>query len=1047
MKKILLLIAFSIGLISFTDAQKQVTGKVTDAKDGTPLNGASVKLKGSSKGTLTDANGEFKISVPQNAVLVISNIGYADQEVNVGNQTSLNVTLSQGENVMNEVVVTAVGIKRSEKALGYSITKVDPDNLIQKSEPDILKGLQGKVAGVDIRTSQGTPGAATRISIRGNSSFYGNNEPLIIVDGVPYNNDQVTTSNQTSGGGAYQNGLSQLDPNDIATMNILKGSSAAALYGSRASNGVIIITTKSGSAGRSKKGLEISYLSSVSFETINNLPDYQNDFGNGTYFNYQNANGSWGPRFGTIDSIPVWPDYKAAFPDLFTDSVPFRAYPNNVKNLFRTGMVYENSITLNGGDEKTSVSATASSLKHDGYVPNSFYKRYNMSLGGSTRLGIGVNVRGNFSYANTDQKGSIFGENQVDGASSSFARTLFLGRGWDLSLPYEDANGFPVSTNKANYDNPNWDFKHNTVGTKTDRYTAGLHTDYAVNSWIHLDYQIGVNVNTLKRQEIIDIGSRAADKKGRITEQDYRHQEVESNFLITVTPNVGNKFYLKAIAGHNVNERTTNSQIEHGNEIVAAGIYNLANTKSVAIDQSYYEQRRLWGIFGDVTFGYNNDAFVEVTGRNDWSSTLPKENRSYFYPSVSGSFVFSDAFKLKSNSFDYGKLRAGWAKVGRDADPYNLQNVFVVGQPFLGQPTATTSVTSGNPNLKPEFTTETEIGTQLSFLHSRITLDAAVYSKISTSQIAPITLPPSSGYTATIKNYGKISNKGIEIDLGLVPVRLKNFSWNINGTFSKNKSTVKELIAGVDRILLNGVLTGINPYLEAGKPFGYLRGSVDARDSLGNLLVDPTTGFLIRATEEAEIGDPNPDFKAGLSNTFTYKGFYLNVLFDMTKGGDLYSETLYSLLGRGVTKDTRDREGSWIIPGYYGDPNTGKPILDANKNEIPNATQMPLLDIFFGESFAINSASEWNVYDATVYHLREVTLGYDLPKKWFQKTPVGSISLSVSGRNLWHFAPNIPRYTNFDPEVNSFGSTTTQGIEFSAAPTTRRIGINLKVTF
>src|SRR6266498_4123525 len=250
MKKILLLIAFSIGLISFTDAQKQVTGKVTDA------------------------NGEFKISVPQNAVLVISNIGYADQEVNVGNQTSLNVTLSQGENVMNEVVVTAVGIKRSEKALGYSITKVDPDNLIQKSEPDILKGLQGKVAGVDIRTSQGTPGAATRISIRGNSSFYGNNEPLIIVDGVPYNNDQVTTSNQTSGGGAYQNGLSQLDPNDIATMNILKGSSAAALYGSRASNGVIIITTKSGSAGRSKKGLEISYLSSVSFETINNLPDY-----------------------------------------------------------------------------------------------------------------------------------------------------------------------------------------------------------------------------------------------------------------------------------------------------------------------------------------------------------------------------------------------------------------------------------------------------------------------------------------------------------------------------------------------------------------------------------------------------------------------------------------------------------------------------------------------------------------------------------------------------------------------------------------------------
>src|SRR5687768_9738821 len=361
-KLIALLFAFFVSL-SLMAQQRVVKGRVTDA-NGNALPGVTVSVKGKNAATQTGLDGSFSITAEASNTLVFTYVDADTREVRVGTEDNLQVALANRNRELSEVVVTAIGIRREEKALGYSISKVNPNALVQNSEPDILKGLQGKVAGVDIRTSQGTPGAATRISIRGNSSFFGNNEPLIIVDGVPFNNQQVTTSDQTSGGGAYSNGLSALDPNDIASMNVLKGSAAAALYGSRASNGVIIITTKSGSASRSKKGMEVTFSSSMSWEKIANLPEYQNEYGAGTLFTYANSNGSWGESFKVRDSIPVWPNYKAAFPNMFSDSVAYRAYPNNVKDLFRTGKVYENSLSVSSGNEKSSVSATASFMKH-----------------------------------------------------------------------------------------------------------------------------------------------------------------------------------------------------------------------------------------------------------------------------------------------------------------------------------------------------------------------------------------------------------------------------------------------------------------------------------------------------------------------------------------------------------------------------------------------------------------------------------------------------------------------------------------------------------
>jgi TonB-linked SusC/RagA family outer membrane protein len=1048
MRKVLILSFMLLSMLLFAQ-QRTIRGKVTDA-NGAALRGATVTIKGTTTATQTDEQGNFTITASTGSTLIVS---YLEQQLEqvVGAGDNLNISFTEQGRQLSEVVVTALGIRRTDRALGYSVAKVDPDAFLQKSEPDLLKGLQGKVAGVDIRTSQGAPGAATRIQIRGNNSFFGATQPLIVVDGIPYSNEQVLTSNPTSGGGAYSSGIGNIDPNDIATMNVLKGSSAAALYGSRASNGVIVITTKSGSARRIR-GTEITFKSSVSMEKIANMPVYQNDYGAGAQFAYSNANGSWGPAFRNLDSISAWPTYIAAYPELFPSAnIAYRAYPDNVSSLFRTGMVYENSIGFNGGDDRASVGLTASHLSHNGYIPNSSYKRSNIGLGGTTKLNIGVNIGGNFSYARSNQEGGFFGENQVAGASSQFARSLFLARNWDMSLPFEDKNGVPLQHNVTGWDHPNWAARYNTINTNEERVTAGIRADFNINRWIRFDYSLGTNIASFERREVIEKNSRAAEGKGRLVLDNYRNQEIESNVFLTFTPTISEDFTLRTILGNNINQRTVTDVVQTGTDFIARGIYTLKNTVQQEFTDDFYSRRRLIGAYADATLGYKNYAFINATVRNDWSTTLPTENRSYLYPSVSGSFVFTEALGLQSSILNFGKIRAGWAKVGRDAEPYQLEDVYALNPSFLGRPTASLPRQANNPNLKPEFTKEIELGTQLGLFKNRVELDFAWYDRKSTNLIATISTPPSSGYEFLVTNFGGIQNTGVEIDLTVRPVRTQSFSWDVRGIFTKNKNTVIELTGGVERIPLRNVLTGISPYLEAGMPYGYLRGTVSARDDEGNLLIDPVTGWMITANDEAFVGDPNPDFKLGINNAISWKGLSLSALWDVTKGGDIYSVTVSSLLGRGVTKDTRNRETAWIIPGVYGDANTGQPILDGGK-KIPNQTVITTNDLYFGgggtsSSFAINSATEWNVYDATVYRLREVAIGYEIPKSVYGRLPIGSISVSLTGRNLWHLAPNLPRYTNFDPEVNSFGSTSTQGIELSAAPTTRRYGFNLNVTF
>ncbi len=1054
MRKITIMLAFLLFAgLNFAYAQTKTISGTVSSDNGSGLPGVTVLVKGTTNGTVTDVNGKYSLQVKTSATtLVFSFVGMKTQEIAIDGKTTINVVMKASALSLSQVVVTALGISRKTKALGYAVTTVKPNKLNQEAQPDIIRSLAGKVAGVDITSSSGAPGSSTRITIRGNSSFYGNNQPLFIVDGVPYSNYNFTTSDLNSGGGAYASGISTLDPNDIKSITVLKGAAAAALYGSRASNGVVVIETKSGNA-EVKKGIEITISSGFANEEISNLPDYQNTYGAGTNFIYANANGSWGPRFDSQDSIATWPMYKAAFPQM-GDSMPYVAQPNNVSSLFRTGHVAENSITITGGTNKTNISMTASLLGNDGYIPNSSFKRKSVNLGGNTILTNGLILNSSFGYTTSTQIGGRFGNNQSSaaGTASSFARTLWLARNWYMQLPYPNpaTNANITPNGPGQFDNPLWSWQHNTITTKVDRmvFNVGLH--YKITNYLTAKGLFGSNTFFQRRKQIIDIGSRAADGKGSLITDDIRTNEIESTLLLAFNKDLFKGIHLVARVGWSLNQRVIERKSIFGKEFIAANIFTMDNTTNVTPNGSGFSQRRLYGFFYDMSFSFKHYLYLNFTGRNDVSSTLPVKNRSYFYPGFSGSFILSQALGIESDAINFIKLRGSWAKVGNDAGPYLINTIYPLRSgsfPFKGIPGQTVSNTLLDPNLTPEFTKELSFGTDVTLFENRVKFDVTWYNKVTSNQIVTIQIPASSGYDYFHTNAGALQNRGWEVGLNLVPLKFDNgFNWNIYTTFTKNVSKVTQLPAGTKRVILAGLFGDPEPVFEVGQPYGILRGSVDARDSKGNLLINPATGVLIRAKENQTIGDPNPDYLIGVTNSFSYKGLSLNFVVNYTHGGDLYSNSIISMLGRGVTKDTKDREHSYVIPGFYGDPNTGKPLLDANGKEIPNITQVSENDLYFGESFAINGASEWGVYDATVLRLSTISISYDIPKKLLTKIHITGLTITLSGNNLWFYAPHIPKYTNFDPNINGYGNSNVQGIEYSNAPSVRRYGVNLRIT-
>ncbi|MDO7876635.1 SusC/RagA family TonB-linked outer membrane protein [Hymenobacter sp. ASUV-10] len=1091
-RPLLLSLLLMLALVGRVWAQNRtVSGRVIDKSTNEGLPGVSVIVKGTTNGTATNADGQYSLAVPADAAtLQFKYLGYVTVERPIGGSNTIDAGLDVDTKQLNEVVVTALGVPREKRALGYATSEIKSDQVVQKSEPDVLRAISGKVPGVAITSSSGIPGSSSRITIRGNSSLLGNNQPLFVVDGVPYDNSQTDSESSLVRGAGYSSRTADIDPNNIADIQILKGAAAAALYGSRAAGGVVVITTKTGSGQRGAKGVQIGYSTGYAFEKIAALPEYQNSYGNGANFTGPYvANGSWGPRFGSAQAPTVLPHPQAGNVNLgipITATIPYQAYPNNVKDFFNTGHVFENSVSLTGTGDNATFSTIISRADNRGIIPNSFFTRNNVSAGGSGKFNK-FTVSGSVGYTNSAQQGPQLGANNAVGNATAFARTLFLPRNLDLQgLPYID----PVT--KQSYfawlsannpvDNPIWSTENNTYVSRVDRVTGSASLSYAFKDWLTLSYTGGINTYTDNRRTTVRPGSIGYGGVGNVLEDNIQNTELEQTLLLTFNKNLTEDISLRASIGQNINQRQQSWLAYQGSGIVVFGIDNIENTTDKNTNGYDYFKRRLMGVLGDLTIGYQDWAFVTATARNDWSSTLNKggvvgqSGRSFFYPSISGSIVVNEALKLDAPWLSLAKARVAYARVGRDAPPYTAGPTRYIINPAFGNPSqklgnefpfdngqTSTAVTGlglynsiGNPALTPEFTNELEVGTDLNFFKNRISISASYYDRRSTDQIATVSLPYSTGFGGLTTNFGEVSNKGFEVAFNAIPVDTRGFRWSSTANFTRNKNKVESLTAGLDQLSFgSGFLGGIQSILKPGQDYGVFYGTRAARytapDGKTYRLINPTDGRMIEDPNPTIIGNPNPKFLLSFINQFTYKNFTLNTLIDWRQGGDLYSTTIQSYLGRGVTKDTEDRERLVIMDGIIGDPTTRLPVLTDQNNPssfVQNSTAISLNDYYFGVgSAAVNSVDEVSVYDATTIRLREITLGYDLPKNLLNKTPFGLINISLSARNLYWYSPNIPKYTNFDPETSTFGASNQQGFEYTNAPTTRRYGVNLRVNF
>ncbi|MCH6234471.1 SusC/RagA family TonB-linked outer membrane protein [Cognataquiflexum rubidum] len=1047
--------------------QKLVKGTVLDAA-GMPIPGANIVIKGTTKGAVSDLDGIFTIQLePTENILVISYIGYEKTEVNVSNQSEITVRLTESFQ-LSEVVITAAGIERNTNTLGYSVSSLDNEKISQRNEPDPVRALTGKIAGVNIQGAGGVAGGATNITIRGNSSLGNNNQPLFVVDGVPFDNSSFESAgtNQTQSSQSTSSRAFDIDPNNIESLTVLKGAAASALYGSRAANGAIIITTKTGSR-KGRKGMEITYNSSYSNERLSGIPDFQDKYGQGTNGDYRaGVFGSYGSPYSSRATIPhplaLTTNPASQFPQFYEANgitpveVPYRSYmKENVENFFRRGNLFENSIMVSGGGEKTSLIAGFTRTSNDGVVPGNSITRTSFNVGGNAKLDNGFFVRGTLNYVKTNQTSPPIG-----GSGSIMGNLLFMPTSFDLTgYPFEN----PVTGANVYYralDNPYWSVKNSPATSEVDRTFGSFVLGKEITPWLTVQNTFGFNSFTDNRLSVLGKGS-SVYANGTINTDNIYREELDNVLLATINTKINDDLKVRVILGNNINQRLTRRAAFSGDGIIVAGLNDIRNTTTITLgnipnNQTLIKQR-FYAFFGDVTFDYKNYASLNFVGRNDVSSTLPAENRSYLYGGVNGSLVFTEALKMNSSVLNFGTIRAGYTKVGNEASPYQTVNVFNanasfggIDSPFSnatnsGISTQTISNSFANSALKPEFITEFEVGTELRFFQNLFTLDLTYYAKESTSQIFVVNAAPSSGFLTRIINLGETSNKGIEIGLTANPfVSDRGFNWSINANFTRNRNKVENL-GGFAQLTYGG-----NVHIE-GLPYGMIFGTRFARDDEGSILVNPQTAKPILATTSGPIGDPNPDFFAGLNNTFSYRGITLDVLFDMKSGGDILSTTIGETYARGVLRDTEDRDSFRIGSGYLGNINTRTPLLDEDGNKIPNNTALNYNDYFFGSGFGPSGPSagyvqEAAIFDATVVRLREISLGYMFPRELLSKTPFGSAFISMSGRNLWYKAPNTPAAMRYDPEVSTAGANNL-GYDQLGVPPTKRYGVNLRFTF
>ncbi len=1009
---------FCVG--SLLAQEKNISGVVRSAADNLPLAGVSVKIKNSSEGTQTNPDGKFVLNASPSDVLVFSYLGFLSLERTVGMDNVINVTMQEDTKTLSEVVVTALGVRQNKRSLGYSVQELSSKDFEATNQTNPLNALKGKIVGVQITGSGGAAGAGSRVQVRGINSLSpsADNQPLFVIDGIPVSNatDNFSTNASIGISDNFQtpNRISDLNPDDIETMTVLKGPAASVLYGLRAANGAIVITTKSGKSGRT----EVSYKTSYSLDNVVKTPPIQTRYGNGNNGALASSVNTWGP--------PI---------------VPGTAVYNPYDSFFGTGHQFQNSLSISGGNEKATYYTSFSNFDQNGVTPNSEYGKTSIKLSANYRASEKLKFDASANYIKSG------GTNPRTGISSGAIFYLMRHTNTVDPADYLNPDGSQKVYNAA-IDNPFYFAENSFLTDNVNRIIGTAAIDYSPNSWLNFNYKLGIDNYSDFRQSYNEVGLLVS-RQGSMTEQRIGYTEINSNLLARATKQFNNDFSATLLVGQSITDIKRSNLTTTGTQAVVAGLESI-NNYVVYNTTSVKPERYIMGIFGDLKLNYKNQLFLDLTARNDWSSTLPKNNRSFFYPSASLSYIFSDALKLDNDSFlSFGKLRASYAEVGKDADPYQIGMYYTTLQAFSGVSGITRVTTFGSETLKPERTKGLEFGTELRFLRDRVMLDINYAITNSIDQIVPVPVSFASGFDLWVTNAGEIRNNSLELLLNANLIKSTDFNLDVNLNWSQTKGRVLSMPDGVNEIIFNPespwnkqiIKTGGRPGDWYGWP--YIRVKDDPTGEHNGELLIGADGYPIvpqPLSENYLIGNAFPDWVGGLGSSISYKNFDFSFQFNFRRGGYVNDIVKWQRYVTGIGAETEMRN---TIVVFNGVKNVG---TAAAPQYVPNDIQVNIDQNFYNNAFQYRLSSENNGFqDASWIRLQNVALGYRLPKSALPKNGfVKSASISVTANNLWVTTP----FVGFDPESSTYGSASNAvGYVGTGIPATRNIYFGLNVTF
>jgi TonB-linked SusC/RagA family outer membrane protein len=1081
MKRILLLSLVAMFAFTASWAQRTVTGTVTGEEDGTPVPGVNVIVKGTSAGTVTDIDGKYQIGVPDDGgILVFSFIGLATEEVEIGNQSSIDMVMTADIKQLTEVVVTALGVTREKASLGYSVQEVDGEQVAQAKEPNIINSLQGQIAGVQIQGTNGALGGTSRITIRGSNSFLGNNQPLFVVDGVPISNNNYANNSQARGfgGGAsggsydYGNTAADINPEDVKSVNVLKGAAATALYGVRGANGVIVITTKDGST---KKGIGVSVNSALTFDNAINLIPHQQMYGGGaiqptasgfTEFTQDGTSylapayskdGSWGPKYDPNLQVRHWDSWDPNASN-YKETRPWVAPANGYENYFETGKTWTNSVALEGSNQNGNFRLSYTNLDVDGVFPGAKMQRNTVALNAGYNIAKGLRVTASVNFvnnkANMRNATGYNNNNPMQGFTQWWQTQLDVDRlknyemtdgtqyVWNaIGITANDEGELLNFNNRPQFfDNPYYTRYEFLQEDQRNRIIGNTEISYKITDFLSIAGKAMLDNYASEAYE--GTPTQSIDLSG-YSETFRTFNETNFDLRLNYNQNFGD-FSVSAIGGGNVMHQVqTFTSVSTTGGLALDGFWHLSNS----IQQLEYasgnnhREESIQSIYLLGSFGWKDMLFLDASVRTDWASTLPEAENPFTYPSVSGSFVFSEM--LSSNVISFGKLRAGYGEAANRPVPYALEQTYSPVVPNFGTaPRYAVPNTRNNPNLRPEFTKEIEVGLEMNFWNNRLGFDVSYYDRETSDQIFPVSISASTGFSSQQINAGTMRNSGIELMLNATPLVIGDFAWDINFNFATFNNEVVELADGIESLGRGGTWAA-ELRVQEGYPYMSIWGQDFVRenyaeDDAGRIITNEgevvigTDGFPTPTNQRIFLGSAIADYAGGLRNTFTYKGLSLGALIDFQKGGSIHSTSLQWAAYSGMLPETAMqngvdvRENGMILPGVTetGAPNT----VAVNPQD------------YYQTYWSVAAP---NLYEASFIKLREITLNYSLPQSLIGNTPFRDVSLGVFGRNLGILSADLP---HLDPQVvTSAGND--QGLENAQIPATRSIGFNIGLKF